>query len=98
MSPQALDYILANKNVTSDDIVCGRGSSVPSIPYAHKGRKRVYRPDIFIPKFNRIIEMKSSYTFKSQHQLNIVKARACTSAGYKFTLLVMNGDGTVHNV
>ena len=96
--PQALDYILANKNVTPDDIVCGKGSSVPSIPYTHKGRDRVYHPDIFIPKFNRIVEVKSLYTFKSQRELNVVKARACQAAGYKFSLLVMNQDGTVCHV
>jgi hypothetical protein len=92
--PQALDYILAEHNVKPEDIVCGVGSDVPTVKwYDIKGMLHVYRPDIFIPKFNRLIEVKSVYTLKLSRSSLKHKAAACNDLGYKFTLLVMDGSG-----
>jgi hypothetical protein len=92
--PQALDYMLQHHNVVPSDIVCGVGSDVPSIKYVGSDNKtHVYIPDIFIPKFNRIIEVKSKYTAKISKQSIRRKAKACVDSGYKFTLLIMDGKG-----
>ena len=90
----ALDYIINEKNIEPKDIVCGLGSDVPSIAYRYKGKDRVYHPDIYIPKLNLIIEVKSDFTYQYAKHLNKLKRKACKSLGFKFIFLVMNSDGT----
>jgi len=93
--PLALDYILAYHNVTSQDIECGAGSRIPNISYMYKGKSCVYFPDMYIPKFNRLVEVKSQYTWDKAKDRTRAKALACIAQGFEFTLLVMNPDGTL---
>lgn len=43
-----------------------------------------YYPDIFIPKENLIIEIKSTYTMKKELEKNMKKKQACLDAGFDF--------------
>jgi hypothetical protein len=57
-----------------------QGMGIPTIWY---GKSRYY-PDIFIPKDNLIIEVKSTWTFQAMKEKNLLKRDACIKAGYNF--------------
>lgn len=77
----ALDELL--KQYNEDEIISIR-QSVPSIQYIQNNKKHYYYPDIFIPKDNLIIEVKSTYTYKLHLIKNILKALSVRKNGYKF--------------
>lgn len=91
--PQAVDYIINNYKINPKNIICGIGSDVPSIEYTYKGKLRIYHPDIFIKSLNRIVEVKSEYTYNSNLKLNKIKRKACLDMGYKFSFFIMDGHG-----
>lgn len=95
--PQALQWLLEYRNVKMKDVAVDSSGNVPVIPYRIGRRNHHYYPDIYIPKFKRIVEVKSSYTLGMltgrQWKKNQAKAKACIESGYKFTLMVMGGDG-----
>lgn len=68
---------------SDSDIVMGK-SLVPKINYEFNNTNKVYYPDIYIPKENKIIEVKSDWTFNVQKDRNILKAIACSKLKYKY--------------
>lgn len=59
-------------------------------------RKHRYYPDIYIPKENLVIEVKSLWTYNSQrkwHNTNLLKRQACLSAGYNFKFMIFDKEG-----
>ncbi len=100
---QAIVWLLAYRNIKASDILTESSSRIPVIRYKFGRRTRNYYPDLFVPKFNRIIEVKSSYTLglsstsRSSAKMwrqNQAKAKATLAAGYKFSMMVMGQDGT----
>lgn len=81
----ALDELL--KQYNEDEIISIR-QSVPSIQYIQNNKKHYYYPDIFIPKDNLIIEVKSTYTYKLHLIKNILKALSVRKNGYNFELWI----------
>lgn len=78
----ALDELL--KQYNEDEIISIR-QSVPSIQYTQNNKKHYYYYlDIFIPKDNLIIEVKSIYTYKLHLIKNILKALSVRKNGYNF--------------
>lgn len=77
----ALDELL--KQYNEDEIISFR-QKVPSIQYMQNNKKHYYYPDIFIPKDNLIIEVKSTYTYNLYLIKNILKALSTRKNGYKF--------------
>jgi hypothetical protein len=71
-----------------DDIVTAKGE-VPKIIYFYKGKQHLYFPDIFIPKENRIIEVKSQWTYNRDLKRNKAKEKAAKVAGYKFEFMIL---------
>lgn len=57
---------------------------VPHIKYKLYNKQHYYYPDIYIKSENRIIEVKSTWTYKNDLIKNINKALAVRKAGYKF--------------
>lgn len=49
-----------------------------------------YYPDFYIPKDNLIVEVKSSYTYRSNININILKEAYCREVGYKFQFAIYN--------
>ncbi len=98
--PQALAWLLEHKKLTLKDLVLDSSGKVPVIPYKSRKRNRRYYPDIFIPRQNRIIEVKSTYTLGlltgKDWKRNQDKAKACLGLGYRFTLMLMDANGTRH--
>jgi len=59
-------------------------SNIPKIKFAFNGKDGIYYPDIFIPSENRIIEVKSTWTYKKDLEKNLTKQQACLDYGYNF--------------
>lgn len=71
--------IYANEN----DIVVNR-KEIPKIYYTFNGKKKIYYPDIFIIVDNKIIEVKSTWTYQKEYEKNQAKKQACIDQGYFF--------------
>jgi transposase len=85
----ALDFLL--KEYKEKDIKIHRGC--PTIFYSYHREHREYRPDIFIPKENLIIEVKSDWTFKLDKNKNLKKKRAVVEKGYNFMFMIFEDQG-----
>jgi hypothetical protein len=77
----ALDILL--KEFTEDEILNSR-TDMPVIRYYYKNVNRRYFPDIYIPKLNKIIEVKSIWTYKRDLVKNIIKAIYTRKLGYDY--------------
>lgn len=80
------------KTYHEDDLVFG-ASNVPNIPYKWTdGSQHMYFPDVYIPKDNLIIEVKSQYTYNGfigWFVINKLKEQACIDAGFNFKFMIM---------
>ncbi len=61
---------------------------MPKITYTMYETEHRYYPDIYIPKENLIIEVKSQYTLNIQWEKNQAKFKAVKEAGYNFKLII----------
>jgi hypothetical protein len=59
-----------------------------SIEYNIGENKHYYFPDFYLPKYNLIVEVKSSYYFKLNESKNILKKQASLDKGYNFLFLI----------
>jgi len=78
---------LLNSGVHEDDIVTGPGN-VPHIKYEFEGKSCRYYPDIYLPKLNKIIEVKSQYTWDKYKERNAAKVAATKSAGFEVEVII----------
>lgn len=85
--PQTIDLLLQTYN--EEDIVFG--SDVPQFSY-FDGRHRKYNPDMFIPKENLIIEVKTEWTYNIRLKRNKLKKKAVLEAGYNFKFFIWSDD------
>lgn len=81
----ALDELV--KIFNEDDIITKR-SEMPKIIYKLKDKEHRYYPDIWIKSINKIIEIKSSYTYKYDLIKNINKALSTRKLKYDFEFWV----------
>jgi hypothetical protein len=72
---------LLKSGFSEDEIITGPGN-VPHIAYVYNGKTCRYYPDIYIPKLNQLIEVKSEYTWNKYKERNLAKIQACKDAGY----------------
>lgn len=88
--PQALTELL--KIYTEDEIITDTLLK-PRITYIETdGSTHVYFPDIYIPKDNLIIEVKSQYTYNGfigWQNTNLCKQQGSINAGYNFRFMIM---------
>ncbi len=78
---------LEDKGYTYEEVITGP-SRVPTFPYVFEGEEHLYFPDIFIPKENLVIEVKSDYTLNINYEKNQAKFSAVKSHGFDFKLEV----------
>ena len=78
---------LLKSGLSENDIITGPGN-VPHITYSFKGKTYRYYPDIYIPKYNQLIEVKSLYTWNKYKQKNLAKRAASKAAGYNYTIAI----------
>lgn len=62
---------------------------MPKIEYEFEGKKRRYFPDIWIPKHNLIIEVKSTWTYEKDLEKNLLKKKATEQMGYAFRFVII---------
>ena len=83
--PFALDD-LVKEGYTYSDILTDR-SDVPDIWYEGKdGKTHRYFVDIYIPKINKMIEVKSKWTYDTHHETVLLKAKECIKNGYNYEI------------
>lgn len=97
--PQCLKYLLSIENIKEDDIAIRKKDGKPSVSYFDeiKNKFRVYHPDMFIKSQNRIIEVKSEYTYESEKEEISFKVKGCLKHGFSVSIYVMNDKGGLLN-
>jgi hypothetical protein len=88
--PFALNELLKTNSET--DIVTNR-KDVPRITYNICDKTRYYFPDIYIPSENKIIEVKSTWTYKCKEDNIQEKKKATEEAGYVYETWVYDSKG-----
>jgi hypothetical protein len=88
--PFALNDLL--KTYTEEQIMTDR-KDVPRIEYTINDRNHYYFPDIYIPHENKIIEVKSTWTYACKQDNIHVKKEACEAQGYAFEFFCYDGKG-----
>jgi hypothetical protein len=83
--PIVLDELIA-RGLTKEDIMIGK-SQIPVISY---GNNKKYFPDMYLPKVNLLIEVKSEYTLAQHYDNVMAKCDASIKAGYSILLLVLS--------
>jgi hypothetical protein len=90
--PFALDILL--KNFKEEDIKTDR-IEVPTIIYKFEDKTRIYFPDIFIPSINKIIEVKSDWTYECNKEINDIKSKISKEKGYIFEFWIFDVKGNL---
>lgn len=85
--PFALKILL--EIYTEDEIETDR-FNIPRITYIHNEKQKYYFPDIYIPKDNKIIEVKSNYTFELEREKNLEKQNYTRNEGYQYEIWIFN--------
>ena len=89
----ALDELLSKKNIDESDIITGC-KNVPEIWYNDIiGKKRRHYVDIFIPSHNKCIEVKSTWTFKIQKEIVLLKQLHAKEMGYLYEIWIYDNKG-----
>ena len=57
---------------------------IGKIFYEYTGKTHRYYPDIFIIPENRVVEVKSNYTYTISETINLLKKEACIKLGLDF--------------
>lgn len=57
------------------------------IDYNYEGRQRYYYPDFYLPKFDLIVEIKSTYTYLLHADMNAAKQHAAIAQGYDIVFI-----------
>lgn len=87
--PKAYDYLLF-KGYKQEDIICTAKNIHKTIGWFCYDGIHNYTPDFYISKENRIIEVKSDYTFKYDTDIHYKKRDYCISLGYKYTFIIIS--------
>lgn len=72
------------KKYKREEIQIGFEIPFSPIKYQFEGLTRDYFPDIFLIPENKIIEVKSSYTYEYDEKKNLAKKEACLKLGFNF--------------
>jgi hypothetical protein len=93
--PYALDELV--KLYTEEQIKTDC-KDIPYIDYVIEGKKRRYFPDIYIPHENRIIEVKSTWTYSCKTDYIKEKRQTCIDTGYKYETWCYDRSGKKVNL
>ena len=89
--PLALNILVKN-GYQSQDLVIG-ANEVPEIWYTKDGKSHRYYCDIYIPKENKIIEVKSEWTVQKETGNVEEKAVAAKNDGFEYEIWVLDKNG-----
>jgi hypothetical protein len=68
------------------------------INYLMEEKNRIYLPDIYIKSENKIIEVKSDYTYNLELEKNILKKESCLSIGFNFEFWIIDKKGKLLDI
>ena len=91
--PQVLTELL--KSYTEDDIVIGVkeiNKELGRITYVQDNIEHTYLPDFYIRSENKVIEVKSVYTYELHKEKNELKKEACLVKGIRFEFIILDKD------
>ena len=63
--------------------------------YEHNGKMHRYYPDIFIHSQNKIVEVKSEYTYELAREITHLKIQTCHMAGFKAEIWIFSSTGAL---
>ena len=86
----ALDELI--KTYSEDDIKTDR-KDIPRITYVSNDKNKYYFPDIYIKSENKIIEVKSTWTYSCKEDNIQEKSNATKSAGYNYEIWIYDKKG-----
>lgn len=89
----AIDILL---ETYQEDLIETSRKEMPEIWYNYKMTTKRYFPDIYIPSENKIIEVKSLWTYKRELVKNICKALATRELGYDYEIWIIDKKKIVH--
>jgi len=93
--PNFLDYIFDNKLLIETDIVY----KPERILYEYNNKAYFYYPDFYVPKYNLIVETKSSWIMKKQGiEKTLQKEKYTTGQGFQFLLIIDNNFEKVKDI
>jgi hypothetical protein len=84
---------LLNHGVNENDIITDR-NDMPILWYFTDGKRHRYYPDIYIKTLNKIIEVKSDYTYQVDLTINMLKHKCSNDAGFIHEFYVYKRSGT----
>lgn len=61
---------------------------IDSIKYKLYNNEHFYFPDFYLPEYNLIIEVKSTYTYNYDLDKNLAKKNRCEELGYNFLFII----------
>jgi hypothetical protein len=93
--PQCIEYLVEKNGINPKDICAGsrQPTKIPTIKYTIDEKSHCYFPDIFIPKLNLLIEVKSEYTLGRRRKINFLKQQEARKAGYNHQIILFNNRG-----
>lgn len=90
--PFAINWFLENGYDEEDLMISTKEieNEIGKIKYHNpiKNKESRYYPDIYIKSENRIIEVKSEYTYKQNKTINEAKGKACIEKGLDFDFMI----------
>ena len=84
-----LEWLLTNGILESEI-----ETDIKSIPYMWNDKKRRYFPDIYVSRYNLMIEIKSPYYFERDKALNLHKHYITKQKGYNHIIVVITPKQT----
>lgn len=88
--PYAINLLL--KEYTHDEIMIDC-NEMPCFPYFYDNKKKMYFPDIFLQKENKVIEVKSTWTIKLNTDKILEKQKAVEDANYECVIWIFDKGG-----
>ena len=99
-----LNELFEKEGIKEEDIITPhyQYEKLPEVYYwdDETDTKRRYYPDFYIPSLNKIIEVKSRYTYEDDRffRINNLKAQRCKSLGYNFEFRIYNVKGNLERL
>lgn len=90
----ALDRLFLTEKLHEFDVYTDR-KEVPRISYTDNSKQRYYFPDIWIKSQNKLIEVKSTWTYKLHKETNILKWKASREKGYACEFWIFTPKGSL---
>lgn len=75
-----------------DDIIVGVDNIINEIGFFHynyEGKIHRYYPDIYIKSENKVIEVKSTYTFNKEKEKNLLKRESVLNKKINFKFIIL---------